>query len=521
MRRSWMGWTVAGLIVLGAGFALQEYFRRNEPPQNRGWWVEPIQPVAEEQGVPRNREILLKVRTNRVQPFSVKMNVNGEDVTPTFEPGPGYSTMRYAPPEPWHYSEQITVLVLANDSLSGEARRHEYAFRTVECGGLARWHGVGDRMRAPWWTNAKAISPGCYSNRDLTLKESDKGVFDPPRFGTFDRPYPEGNKCESDPTPPLATEEDKLFFIYIPEGDHASYKLFVSVHGTSKGQPFDPGDPASNRALRYFSDVVFNNSDETYRKEFMDEHGIVVVAPQFKFYSPKTENGIDWKCGRETYDNFVTDWRDHRSDMWLLSLLDYVAQEVEAQLGTPVESNRFYIYGHSRGGQFVSAFVQAHPERIERAVSAGTPLYYENVTIHPDFTDLRTRHGTSWSFGSMLLGRPGIHESTAWATVMGTTDPRLCANLRLVCGVVSEYCDYQPSDWYSEVPAVDAANQPLYDCEEQVWNQDGECYAENGERPTAPGEGECLFRAIYVQGGHDGANNYPPAATFLFEDLTL
>ena len=45
------------------------------------------------------------------------------------------------------------------------------------------------------------------------------------------------------------------------------------------------------------------------------------------------------------------------------------------QLGIPLE--RFNLFGHSQGGQFVNRFVLLHPDRVHRAAACGSGSYVD------------------------------------------------------------------------------------------------------------------------------------------------
>lgn len=58
-----------------------------------------------------------------------------------------------------------------------------------------------------------------------------------------------------------------------------------------------------------------------------------------------------------------------RSDLRLLEILDAIST------ATGADDDRIFLFGHSRGGQFVQRFNWAHPSRVERSVAAGSGLY--------------------------------------------------------------------------------------------------------------------------------------------------
>ncbi len=125
------------------------------------------------------------------------------------------------------------------------------------------------------------------------------------------------------------------------------YKLMVFIHGTGGG------DISS-----YLREM----------QPFMEENGVAVLAPVFP-------SGLIYKNDYNSYKLLRCDGVYY--DLALLQMVDEFKERYPY-----VDTEKFFICGHSGGGQFVNRFLFAHPERIiAAAVSApGRPtlLDFEN-----------------------------------------------------------------------------------------------------------------------------------------------
>lgn len=128
-----------------------------------------------------------------------------------------------------------------------------------------------------------------------------------------------------------------LYRVYLPAcscpGDR--WPLLVSVHGTD-GTPEGYVDMCCAEA---------------------EQRGFVVIAPYFDAPAFPVYDGLNLSLGRD------------RSDVRLLKIIDAVGEMI------PLEAERFYLFGHSKGGQFVTRFVLTHPERILRAAACASGSY--------------------------------------------------------------------------------------------------------------------------------------------------
>jgi len=137
------------------------------------------------------------------------------------------------------------------------------------------------------------------------------------------------------------------YFLYVPQSlpnkQSVRAKLLVLVHGRS----LNPREYAGR----------WVDAAEAKR--------VVFVAPLFDV---------------ETFPNYNRlNIMGVRADLRLLEILDDVAAVC------PVDTKKFYMYGHSAGGQFAHRFALVHPERIARGVASAAGNYTfpdPNVRYH-------------------------------------------------------------------------------------------------------------------------------------------
>lgn len=174
-----------------------------------------------------------------------------------------------------------------------------------------------------------------------------------------------------------------LYKLYTPKNydPNRPCRLLVSVHGSD-------GSPEA------YADMCRATADREY---------CFVLAPYFD------------ACNFPIFDMLSEDITGTRSDQRLLQAVDNLPQYVN------VQTDRFFLFGHSKGGQFVLRFVMGHPERILRAAACGFGIaimpddksYFPyGVRPNPLLPDLPTI-----SFDNMV--------KTEMAVVVGTKDPRM------------------------------------------------------------------------------------------------
>ena len=142
------------------------------------------------------------------------------------------------------------------------------------------------------------------------------------------------------------------YLLYVPNSYQATTPppLLISVHGTH-GRP------------EGYMDICLPDAEK---------RGLVVLAPHFDYGTfPDFGNLNPW-----------LGW--DRADLRLLSIVDDIAKKVR------LRKERFYIFGHSQGAQFVHRFVLVHPLRVRRAAACagGNYVQPESDTVFPWGTKL-------------------------------------------------------------------------------------------------------------------------------------
>lgn len=134
---------------------------------------------------------------------------------------------------------------------------------------------------------------------------------------------------------------------YAPANLVAPVTCLVVVHGT----------PAEDEAAL----TVARRFAEEWRLA-AEDRGLLLLAPAFD-----NANFGSYEGPRGGYRGLFG--REVRADTFLNEIVDSYRDEFDSF------SNRFYLYGHSAGGQFVSRYVVVHPQRIEAAVISGAGTY--------------------------------------------------------------------------------------------------------------------------------------------------
>ena len=123
---------------------------------------------------------------------------------------------------------------------------------------------------------------------------------------------------------------------YYDEAEH-NYSLMVIIHGTGC---------ATEEYIKQ-------------AKELSDKYHMAVLAPMFP-------GGLIQRDDFNSYKLLSCD--GIRYDLILLDMIEDMAKRYPG-----VHTDKFFMFGHSGGGQFVNRFLFAHPDRM-KACSIGAPL---------------------------------------------------------------------------------------------------------------------------------------------------
>lgn len=141
--------------------------------------------------------------------------------------------------------------------------------------------------------------------------------------------------------------DGQVYYLYIPETISVlknNPRLLVSIHGFSGRKKETKGREIIRKSAERWAGLAERN-------------GWVVLAPQF---DGKRFNR-DWQ--RLSLFGLRTDVRLH----------DLIRET--GRLIPPLRTDRIFYFGFSAGGQFVHRYLAFHPDRVERAVSAGSGWY--------------------------------------------------------------------------------------------------------------------------------------------------
>lgn len=146
---------------------------------------------------------------------------------------------------------------------------------------------------------------------------------------------------------PVHTEHGS-YLQYVPVSLAATPDIVVLAHGTP-----DKGFTAFDVAEIYIEQWT----------DFAEETGIVVVSIAFDQHNYGSIEGGELGGYRSLMG------RTLGADAFAEEIVDYY----RAALG--IDDPRFYLYGHSAGGQFVARYAVTHPERVKGAVISAAGRY--------------------------------------------------------------------------------------------------------------------------------------------------
>jgi poly(3-hydroxybutyrate) depolymerase len=135
-------------------------------------------------------------------------------------------------------------------------------------------------------------------------------------------------------------------YTYLPNGVKASEASIVFVmHGKGKN-------------AKVYRDAWIKQADK---------HGFMIIAPLFD----KTQ----WPGGKYAHSSVVgKNGKIQPASKWSFSVIEHLFDAVRSATGN--RHPRYFIYGHSEGGQFVHRFVMLMPQaRYARAVAANPGWY--------------------------------------------------------------------------------------------------------------------------------------------------
>jgi pimeloyl-ACP methyl ester carboxylesterase len=182
----------------------------------------------------------------------------------------------------------------------------------------------------------------------------------------------------------LADGSKARYFLYVPPKAASRPLLFVTVHGISRN---------AREHARLFAPLA-------------DQYGVVVLAPLY----PAHTHADYQRLGRKG---------DEHAGRVLEAMVDEVGELTDAQ------TERFFLFGYSGGGQFAHRYAMAHPDRVS-AYAVGAAGWY----TFPDL-QLTYPHGLKPCKSRPDMQMVPKHFLAIPATVLvGERDTRLDSTLR-------------------------------------------------------------------------------------------
>jgi hypothetical protein len=139
------------------------------------------------------------------------------------------------------------------------------------------------------------------------------------------------------------------FYTYVPTTVPEKPLVLVLVHGTP------PRSETAKFNAHYYAAAW---------SDFAEKNGFILVAPAFN------QEDFSSRLGDHALGGYRGLFgREIGADAWVLRLVR-AHQQVYG-----MEGERFYLYGHSAGGQFTGRFVVTHPEQVKAAVITSAATY--------------------------------------------------------------------------------------------------------------------------------------------------
>lgn len=193
------------------------------------------------------------------------------------------------------------------------------------------------------------------------------------------------------PDPPTPHEPGQLsemrdlfgtFYAYVPEHFAGEPEILVLIHGT----------PLKDETAEYNAKYYALNW-----VDYAEENGFLLIVPAFNQQDFSSRRGDHAMSG---YRGLFG--REIGADEWVIRLVKAHQEAFGA------ESEQFYLYGHSAGGQFTGRFIVTHPELVKKAVISAAATYPQ------------PRSEVTWPFG---MGE--LHTDIEW-------DPETVKNVDVV-----------------------------------------------------------------------------------------
>ena len=191
---------------------------------------------------------------------------------------------------------------------------------------------------------------------------------------TFDPEPPEPDISVQPGVHEMTVGQSEVVY-YIPNNfDPDTAEYFFGIHGAG-----DWHWPGASHRINQFKDTA-------------DIENLVVIAPAFDCifnWPPVWSQDMD-ENGNFNDPRIIKDWNlwdfigllngysHHRTDLKLLEIFDLFNRKL-------MQRNKFHLYGHSGGGQFVSRFMIFYPELIDKVAlgSAGTYAFPRRDMDYP------------------------------------------------------------------------------------------------------------------------------------------
>ena len=161
---------------------------------------------------------------------------------------------------------------------------------------------------------------------------------------------------------------------YIPtSGDITLMPVLFAMHGTKRHG---------------------NDARDAWR-EFAEKYGFIVLSPEYskEYYD---NNAYNYGNVSEKVEEFIPRLRE----LWTYNTIESIFDFFRARTGNL--SDKYDIWGHSAGGQFVHRFLLCMPDaRVNRAVAANAGTW---TFLEPD--GLKNREGTVFGWPYSIQGTP-------------------------------------------------------------------------------------------------------------------